>query len=86
MRLKVKISCMDITSPSMPTISEIDVTLRVPSAMRETWMIKLIAEATCCRTARSGMLRFAIATIVSAPRGTHLSVIDVNPEAPLEAP
>jgi NAD(P)-dependent dehydrogenase (short-subunit alcohol dehydrogenase family) len=28
----------------------------------------------------------AITTIVNAPRGVHLSVIDVNPEAPVEAP
>jgi NAD(P)-dependent dehydrogenase (short-subunit alcohol dehydrogenase family) len=26
----------------------------------------------------------AIATIVSAPRGVHISLIDVNPEAPVE--
>jgi NADP-dependent 3-hydroxy acid dehydrogenase YdfG len=26
----------------------------------------------------------AVATVVSAPRGTHLSLVEVNPEAPLE--
>ena len=56
---------MVMTSCSMPVISEIAVTLRVPSAMREICTIMLTAEAICCRTARSGMFRLAIATIVS---------------------
>ena len=33
-----KISCMAITSCSMPVISEIDVTRRLPSVSRVTWM------------------------------------------------
>lgn len=28
----------------------------------------------------------AIHTVVSAPRGVHLSLIDVNPEAPIAEP
>ena len=61
-----KMSCIVMTSPSMPVISEIAVTLRVPSDMRVTWTIKLMAEAICCRIARSGIFRLAIATIVSS--------------------
>src|SRR4029079_16822493 len=38
-----KISCMVITSPSMPVISEMLVTLRVPSLMRDCWMTIWIA-------------------------------------------
>ena len=34
--LKLKISCMVITSPSMPVISMIEVTLRLPSIRRDT--------------------------------------------------
>src|SRR5215203_623005 len=43
----MKISCMVIVSPSMPVISEIDVTRRVPSDMRATCTTRLIADATC---------------------------------------
>src|SRR5687767_8836711 len=35
-RSNTKISCIVITSPSIPVISEIDVTLRVPSDIRDT--------------------------------------------------
>src|SRR5438552_3730687 len=44
-RSKTKISCMVITSCSMPVISEIAVTLRVPSDRRVTWMSRLIVDA-----------------------------------------
>ena len=65
-RSNTKMSCMVMTSPSMPVISEMPVTLRVPSAMRETWTMMFTADAICWRIARSGMFRFAIATIVSS--------------------
>src|SRR5438045_5012706 len=48
-----KISCMVIVSPSMPVISEIDVTRREPSDKRATWTTRLIAHAICWRIARS---------------------------------
>ena len=64
-RSKTKMSCIEITSPSMPVSSVIDVTLRVPSAMRLMCTTRLTAEATCWRIARSGMFRLAMATIVS---------------------
>ena len=60
-----KMSCIVITSPSIPVISVTPVTRRVPSDIRESWTTRLTAEATCWRTALSGMLRLAIATIVS---------------------
>ena len=50
----------------MPVTSVIAVTFRVPSDRRVTCTIRLIADAICCRTARSGMLRLAMATIVSS--------------------
>ena len=65
-RSKTNMSCIVMTSRSIPVISVIAVTLRVPSDMRETWTTRLIAEAICWRMARSGMFRFAIATIVSS--------------------
>ena len=63
--LNAKISCMVMTSCSMPVISDTEVTLRVPSDMRLIWMTRLTADAICWRTALSGMFRSAIATIVS---------------------
>ena len=54
-----------MTSPSMPVISEIAVTRRLPSDSRVAWITRFTAEAICCRTARSGMFRLAIATMVS---------------------
>jgi len=63
--LKEKISCMEMMLSSMPVISEMLVTLRVPSLMRETWTTIEIAEAICCRTVFSGRFRLHIATIDS---------------------
>ena len=59
-------SCMVMMSPSMPTISEICIILRVPSERRLTWMTTLMALAICCRMARSGSSRLAIEIIVSS--------------------
>src|SRR4051812_32884273 len=47
-------SCMVMMSPSMPTISEICITLRVRSDRRLTCTTMLMALAICCRMARSG--------------------------------
>src|SRR4029453_4302015 len=62
---KTNRSCIVMTSPSIPVISLMAVTFRVPSVMRAIWTTISIAEAICCRTALSGMFRFAIATMVS---------------------
>ena len=56
-RSNTKMSCIVITSPSMPVISVIAVTRRVPSDSRAIWTMRLTAEAICWRTARSGMLQ-----------------------------
>ena len=50
----------------MPVTSDMPVTLRVPSDMRETCTMTLTADATCCRIALSGTFRLAIAIIVSS--------------------
>ena len=56
--LEDKISCMVMTSPSMPVISEIAVTLRVPSLNRVCWTTtSWMAAAICCRMARSSGIR-----------------------------
>jgi hypothetical protein len=47
-------------------MSAAPVTLRVKSDSRETWTIRLTAEATCWRIASSGTLRVAIATTTSS--------------------
>ena len=49
---KVKMSCIVITSCSVPTISVTWVTRRVPSGKRASWITRLIAEAICSRIAR----------------------------------
>ena len=46
-RSNTKMSCIVITSCSMPVISEMVVTLRVPSGMREICRMTLTAEAIC---------------------------------------
>src|ERR1043165_3192602 len=61
-----KISCMVIVSPSMPVISEIDVTRREPSDRRATWTTRLMAEAICWRIARSDSRIPVIWIIVSS--------------------
>ena len=49
----------------MPVISEMLVTLRDPSLMREACTTMVMAEAICWRTVRSGRFRLLIATIDS---------------------
>ncbi len=56
---------MVIVSPSMPVISEIDVTRREPSDMRATWTTRFRADATCWRIARSERRMPVIWIIVS---------------------
>src|SRR5882724_2791065 len=64
-RSNLKISCMESVSPSIPEISETLTTLRVPSLRRAIWITAWIADANCWRTARSGIFRLAMETMVS---------------------
>ena len=66
LRSKRKMSCIVMTDCSMPVISVMAVTLRLPSDRRVTWIRRLTADAVCSRIARSGRFRFAMATIVSS--------------------
>src|SRR5437016_4511605 len=59
-RSKMKISCMQIISPSTPVTSETAITLREPSERRAICTTPWIADAICWRTARSGILRLAM--------------------------
>ena len=83
----MKMSCMVMMSPSMPTISEICVTLRVPSDRRLTWTTRLMALAICCRIAFSGSSRPAIEIIVSsrlsASRGVLACSVVSEPSWPV---
>ena len=65
-RSNTKMSCMVMTSPSMPVISEMLVTLRVPSPSRLTWITTWMALAICWRIAFSGRSRLAMAIMVSS--------------------
>ena len=73
-----KMSCIVMTSPSMPVISVIAVTLRVPSDSRVICTTSSIADAICCRIAFSGMFRFAIATIVSSRYSASRGAVGVD--------
>src|SRR5919205_88779 len=42
-RTHLKISCIWMISPSMPVISATEVTLRLPSLMRESWTMRRTA-------------------------------------------
>src|SRR5690606_2935835 len=64
-RSKTKMSCIVMTSPSIPTISEMVITLRVPSESRASWITTLIALAICWRMPRSGRLSPAMEIMVS---------------------
>src|SRR5690606_8472728 len=60
-----KRSCRVMISPSMPSTSVMWVMRRVPSLRRETWTIRLMADATCSRIARTGRSKPAMSTMVS---------------------
>ena len=60
-----KMSCIVMTSPSMPVISEMAVTLRVPSRHARHLHDEVDGRRDLLADGRSGMFRFAIATIVS---------------------
>ena len=74
-------------SPSMPCTSVMCVTRRVPSRSRVMWTIRLTAEATCSRMARSGMSIPAISTSVSrraiASRGELAWTVEMEPSWPV---
>jgi hypothetical protein len=62
---KTKMSCMEMTSVSMPVTSEIVITLRIPSDRRDTCTTAWIADAIWRRTARSRMHQMVIETMFS---------------------
>ena len=70
---KVKISCMLMTFSSMPVISVMLMTLRLPSLMRVNCTTMVMRRAICWRTVFSGRFRLLIATIdsrrIKASRG-----------------
>ena len=78
---------MLMTFSSMPVISEILITLRVPSLRRETCTTMVIAEAICWRTCVSGRLRLAMATMDSrrdsASRGVLAWMVVIEPSWPV---
>ncbi len=86
-RSKLKISCMPIGSSSMPVISEMVVTLRVPSERRAICTTACTADAIWWRTARSGMFRFAMETMFStramASRGELAWTVVSEPSWPV---
>src|SRR6185503_6337305 len=55
-RLNRKISCAEMTSPSIVVTSVTLVTRRVPSERRDTWMITSSADEICSRIALFGKL------------------------------
>src|SRR5690606_9668145 len=54
LRWNEKTSCIVIRSCSMPVISHILTSLRVPSDCRVSWITMVMADAICWRTAFSG--------------------------------
>src|SRR6266540_2324961 len=82
-----KMSCMVITSCSMPTISVIWVTLREPSRRRLSWTTRLMAPAICWRIARTGRSTPAIRTSVSRrarpSRGLFACSVVIDPSWPV---
>src|SRR5690606_10883430 len=74
-RSYTKMSCMVITSPSIPTISEMERIFRVPSLRRAACTTTLMAAAICCRIAFSGRFRLAIETIVSSRASASRGVL-----------
>ena len=61
-----KISCIAMVSPSMPVISARLTTRRLPSDSRASWITAHSAAATCCRAARCGRPRPAMAAMFSS--------------------
>src|SRR3984893_4176439 len=84
---RTKMSCIVMMSISIPTISEIAVTLRDPSRSRLSWQMMLMAEATCCRIALTGRSMPALKTRVSrrgsASRELLAWVVVIDPSCPV---
>jgi hypothetical protein len=78
---------MVTTGPSIPVISAMLVTLRVPSERRVIWTTTSMAELICWRIALSGSCRPAMATIVSrrarASRGELEWIVVSDPSWPV---
>lgn len=64
--LKLKIFCIVTVSPSMPVISWMLVSLRVPSDSRLACTTMPMVEATCARAALAGRSTPAIAITLSS--------------------
>jgi len=71
-----KMSCMTITSPSIPCTSVIWLILRAPSGSRSRCTTRSNAEAICSRIARSGRSIPAISTIVSTRASVSRGVFE----------
>ena len=77
-----------MVSPSMPLISEIFISLRVPSDSRLTWTIMLMAEAICWRIARCGIEKPPSSIIISSrpidSRGLFAWIVAMEPSWPVD--
>src|SRR5688572_5884878 len=84
---KTKISCIVMMSPSIPVISEMLVTLRVPSLRRVCCITIWMAEAICWRIALSGRfvepIAIIVSTRVSASRGVFACTVVSEPSWPV---
>src|SRR5471032_2132832 len=84
---KVKISCMVIISPSMPVISWMATTLRLPSVSRATWITTLMAALICWRMALPGNMAAAMLIMfsrrVSASRAVLAWMVAIDPSWPV---
>ena len=82
-RLNSNRSCIITTSPSIPVISEILITLREPSDSRLTCTTMLIAEAICWRIARCGIdapdSSIIISSRCNASRGVFAWMVQIEP-------
>ena len=85
--LQVKSSCIVITSDSIRCTSLIEVMRRPPSSSRSIWITRSSADETCWRTARSGISKPAIITIVSrrprASRAEFAWTVESDPSWPV---
>ena len=80
-------SCMLITSPSIPVISEILMIFLGPPINRAAWTTMLIVDATCLRITQIGSSNPAMPTIISirltASRGVLAWIVVMLPSCPV---
>ena len=77
---RVNSSAVETTSPSSPTTSVIEVTMRLPSRVRASCTTTLMADAICSRIARRGRSTPAKSTIVSNRRSASRGACIVDSE------